>query len=592
MAKNDVGFAFSDHVFEEKIRHRRDGSSFRGRGLFRLLPLAILLIVFVLLSLRLFTLQIVRASYYSRLSDENRIRTVLVTAPRGIIFDRNGEALVRNIPAYGTIKNGKIEWLSNDEALKKMSKGEKVGAAIKREYVYKDIFSHVIGYVGQVSEEELLLPQYDNYGISDFVGRLGLEQQYERILHGQNGKQLYEVNAKGEMIRLLGEVDAQVGGVLPTTLDINIQKAVHSSMQNIDRGAVIITDPRDGSVLALYSKPTFDPNIFTRESTYIPVGTYKSSEEILTDDNKFPLLNRVVSGVYPPGSTYKLVTSIATLESNAIDKKTEIEDTGVLEIGGSKFGTWNFLEHGKKEGKLDVVAALKRSNDIFFYKAAMKAGIGALSSWSKNLGLGKTTGIDLPGEVEGIIPNPDWKKKTLNENWYMGDTINMSIGQGYLETTPIQVNLYTQFVANGGILYQPHLISGATKVLKKDFVNTENINVVRDGMKAACELGGTGYPMFGFKIKNEKLKIDGLDYTKTASTGAGMLNVTMGCKTGTSESHGYEAKSHAWFTVFAPFYNPEITITVLAENAGQGSDVAAPVAKEIMTKYFESKKNN
>lgn len=591
MKKRNVGHAFSEHVFEEHVRRRRGFSNSNFQGYSRFIPLLILCLVFALLVMRLFTLQIVRASYYSRLSDENRIRTVLIPAPRGIIFDRNGNALVRNIPAFGVLKNNKVEWLARDEALKKVTKGEGVLAIVKRDYVYKDIFAHVLGYVGQVNSEELLLPEYRDYGISDFTGRMGLEEQYEKFLHGQNGRQLYEVNAKGEKIRLLGEQEAQQGAVLNTTLDADIQKSAVAAMKDIERGGVIVTDPRDGSVLALYSKPSFDPNLFTRESSYEPVGDYKKKEEILLDGEKFPLLDRVIAGVYPPGSTFKIVTSLAALQSNSITEDTEFEDTGILSVGGSNFGTWAYLEYGKKEGMLDVRRAIIRSNDIFFYDAARKTGVDSLSSWAKELGLGEKSGIDIPGEVKGVVPNPKWKEDEIGEQWYLGDTINMSIGQGFLETTPLQVNRYTQLVANGGTFFKPHLLKGDVKILKKDFILSKNIGIVRDGMKGACETGGTGYPLFGFKVKNPKLTPDGLDYVKDASTGADMVHVTMGCKTGTSEAHGFEAKSHAWFTVFAPFYNPEIAITVLAENAGQGSDIAAPVARDIMKMYFEKKGN-
>ena len=587
--RKSIGHAFSDHVFEERVTRRKTSASLRGRGFYSLIPLAVLLIVFVLLSMRLFTLQIVRASYYSRLSDENRIRTVLLVAPRGIIFDRNNQALVRNTPAYSILKNGKVVWISNDEALSRMANNETVIESVKREYLYKDTFSHVLGYVGQVGKEELLLPDFETYGLSDFVGRMGLEEQYEGVLHGQNGKRLYEVNAKGEKIRLLGEEDPGSGGVINTTLDVKIQKAASDAMREINRGAVVITDPRNGSVLALFSKPSFDPNVFTRESAYVPAGDYRKKEDILNDTVNFPLLNRTISGVYPPGSTYKLVTSVAALESKVINEETEIEDTGVIKVGGSTFGTWNFLDNGRKEGLMDITTAIKRSNDIFFYHSGIKVGITKLGEWSKNMGLGERTGIDIPGEVKGTIPTEEWKKKVVGDQWYLGDTINMSIGQGYLETTPIQVNLYTQLVANGGEIYKPHLKKGDVKLVKKDFILKKNLAVIRNGMKAACETGGTGYPLFNFKVKNPKLTIDELDYLKDASAGAEMVRVTMGCKTGTSESHGFDAKSHAWFTVFAPFYNPEIVITVLAENAGQGSDVAAPIARDILKVYFENK---
>ncbi|MDO8270286.1 MAG: penicillin-binding protein 2 [Candidatus Levybacteria bacterium] len=587
--KRNVGHAFSDHVFEERIKRKRGFSNTNFSGVLRLFPLLILCVVFIFLVLRLFTLQVVRASYYSRLSDENRIRTILLPAPRGIILDRQGNALVRNTPAFSILRNNKIEWLGQDEALSRVSKGESILATVKREYIHKDIFSHVVGYVGQVNSDEILLPDFKNYGLSDFTGRMGLEEQYEKLLHGQNGRQLYEVNAKGEKIRLLGEQAPIPGSVLRTTLDTDIQKAAVLAMKDIERGAVIVSDPRDGSILALFSKPSFDPNLFTRESSYESTGEYVKKEDILLDDEKFPLLNRAIAGIYPPGSTYKIITSLAALSERKISENTEFEDTGVLSIGGSNFGTWNYLESGRKEGSMDVRRALTRSNDIFFYQAARKLGVDKLSEWSHKLGLGDKTGIDIPGEVKGTVPNPKWKEEQVEEQWYLGDTINMSIGQGFLQTTPMQVNWYTQFIANGGRFYNPHLIQGKARIVREDLATKTNIGIIKDGMRGACQPGGTGYPLFNFKVKNSKLKVDDLDYEKDSSAGANMVHVTMGCKTGTSESHGYEAEPHAWFTVFAPFYNPEIVITVLAENGGEGSRVAAPVARDILKAYFEKK---
>lgn len=595
MNRRSVGLAFSDHVFEEKIKRRRGFSGSTSEVLLRFVPIIFLIIAFIALSLRLFTLQIVRASYYSRLSDENRIRTVLIPAPRGIIFDRNGIALVRNTPSFsklvkdGKSKNKKIEWFNRDEALKRIAKGENIIATPRREYLYKEAFSHVLGYIGQISSDESLRPEFSDYGLSDFTGRMGIEEQYEKILHGDNGRELYEVDAKGNTVRLLGKDSPREGSVIKTALDSNMQIAAFNAMKNLEKGAIVVTDPRDGSILALYSKPSFDPNLFTREDAYIPEGDYKTKEEILLDNSKFPLLNRAITGVYPPGSTYKLITSLAALEDKAIVEDTEIEDTGIISAGGSTFGTWNFLQNGRKEGLLDLRGAIRRSNDIFFYRASEKIGEDKLADWSKKLGLGELTGIDLPGEVKGTVPDTLWKKKILNENWYLGDTYNMSIGQGYLETTPLQVNLYTQIIANGGEMYRPHIIKDGVKLMKKDFLTDVNMAIIRDGMKQACEPGGTGYPLFNFKVKNNNLKIDGLDYVDATSGSAKMTQVTLGCKTGTSEAHGFKQEPHAWFTTFAPFYNPEIVVTVLVENGGEGSSVAAPVAKDILKAYFEKK---
>lgn len=585
-SNKNIGHAFSDHVFEKRIKTKKGFSPRQPRNLYRLIPLLLLFIFFITLILRLFTLQIVRASYYSKLSDENRIRTVIIPAPRGIIFDRNNNALVRNVPSFSVLQDGKVVWIDQEEALKRLSDGESVVATVKREYVYKETFVHVLGYIGQVTAEELLLPEFKDYGLSDFTGRMGLEEEYEKFLHGQNGKELYEVDAKGQKVRLLGTEEAIAGAFITTTLDLDIQKSVASAMKDVERGAVVVSDPRDGSILALYSKPTFDPNLFTKEDTYKPDGEYQSQEEVLTDDKNFPLLNRAIAGVYPPGSTFKIITSIAALVTEKISEGTEFEDTGVLEIGGNRFGTWNFIESGRTEGALNVVKALVRSNDIFFYQAAIKTGVETMRDWSNEFGFGKKTNIDLPGEVTGTVPDPLWKESNLGEQWYLGDTINMSIGQGFLEATPIQVNRMTEVIANNGILYKPHIVKGTGKVLKKDFIPKEYLAIVRDGLRGACEPGGTGYPFFNFAVKNDNLRIDNLDYIKTASFSAGMVGVTTGCKTGTAESHGYEAKPHAWFTIFAPFYNPEIVVTVLVENGGQGSRVAAPIAKEILTDYF------
>lgn len=587
--KKSIGHAFSDHVFEERIKKRRGFSPSSSQSYLHLIPLIFLLIIFGVLVTRLFTLQIIRASYYSRLSDENRIRTELIPAPRGIIFDRNNEALVRNTPAFTILKGKKVVWLSKDEALKKIANKEPVISTVKREYLLKDAGAHVLGYIGQISSNETLLPDFQDYGLADFTGRMGLEEEYEKILHGQNGRQLYEVNAKGERIRLLGEDEPLEGGIIHTTLDSKLQIAVHEAMNQVEKGAVVVSDPRNGEILALYSKPTFDPNLFTREASYVPSGNYLKKEQILLDDNNFPLVNRVIGGVYPPGSTFKLITSTAALQTHSISEDTEIEDTGVISIGGLTFGTWNYLQNGRKEGFLDLRGAIRRSNDIYFYKVGEKMGEDELDKWAGNFGLGKTTGIDLPGEAKGTVPGVAWKKQILNENWYLGDTYNMSIGQGYLETTPLQVNLYTQIVANGGDMYQPHLLMGKEKLLKTNIAAKEYLAIVREGMRQVCEQGGTAYPFFNFKVKNDKLPTDGLDYVLDASGSAKMTHVVVGCKTGTAEAHGFNQKPHASFTVFAPFYNPEIVVTVLVENGGEGSSVAAPIAKEILTKYFERK---
>jgi penicillin-binding protein 2 len=421
---------------------------------------------------------------------------------------------------------------------------------------------------------------------------MGLESQYEALLHGKNGRELFEVDAAGNKMRSLGREQPIAGKNIHTTLDAAIQKSVHEAMQEASKGAVIVSDPRSGEILALYSKPTYDPNLFTHSNTYKPSGNYKTVEEVVLDGENQPLLDRAISGVYPPGSTYKLVSAMAALESGAMKRDTIIKDTGILRVGTFSFGNWYFLQYGRTDGDVDVVKAIKRSNDIYFYKAAESTGIKDLSAWSRKFGLGRKSGLDLSGEVAGTVPDEAWKRENLGEGWYLGDNYNMGIGQGYLLATPLQVNTFTVPFANNGTLYKPHLLRNNTQVLEKDFVDTQNLQAIREGMRQSCDSdGGVAFPFFNFRVKNEKLQIDGQDFKEINATGSGMMTqITVGCKTGTSQVGGEDTLPHAWITVIAPFYNPEIVVTVLVETAGEGSAVAGPVAKEILEDYFENKK--
>ncbi|PIT89210.1 MAG: hypothetical protein COU27_01555 [Candidatus Levybacteria bacterium CG10_big_fil_rev_8_21_14_0_10_36_7] len=584
-----IGPTFSDFVTREKTKRYSERRNFLSPELIEALPLVLLILFFLFLVLRLFYIQIVRGDYYRVLSENNRTKTVIITAPRGIIYDRNGKVLVSNAASYKKIEEKKVKWLDQDEALKLIESGQKVDEAVQRQYIYKNSLSHVLGYVGQISEEEIVLPEFKNYGISDFVGQMGLERQYENLLHGKSGKELFEIDAGGNVIRSLGREEPVQGKSINTTIDLNVQLAVSLAFENVKKGAVVVSDPRNGEILALYSKPDFDPNIFTHNNDYEPQGDYSSRESTLLDNQNQPLLDRAIGGVYPPGSTFKLVTAIAALEQGTINSDTKIDDTGVLRVGAFSFGNWYFLQHGKTEGLLDVVGAIKRSNDIFFYKAAESAGVSNISAWAKKVGLGEKLGIDIPGEASGTVPDPSWKQKIIGEPWYLGDTYNYGIGQGYLLTTPLQVNSFTTVFANDGILYKPHLMKNKTQILRKDFLDKGYVDLVREGMRESCESGGVAWPFFDFKVKNKRITIDDKNYTHSASDSAEMVRISVGCKTGTSESGGEDTLPHAWITVFAPFYNPEIVVTVLVENSGEGSSIAGPIARDILKDYFTNK---
>jgi len=590
MKKIKVGLAFPDYILNDQVKHKRGNLSPPNSELLLFVPLIILGIIFGIILMRLLYLQVLRKSYYERLSYENRTRTETIPASRGIILDRKGRALVANIPAFKLVSNdNKVQFITKEDALARIADGEKVDNDIMREYLYPDIFAHVLGYVGQISEEEMNSPSYQDYSLLDIVGKIGIEKEYESVLHGQNGRELHESDAMGKKIRSLGKEDPEPGKNLTTTLDIDIQKNAYDAMKNVSRGAVVVSDPRDGAILSIVSRPAFDTNLFTHPISYEAKGEYVTLDEVLGDTKRMPALDRAIGGVYPPGSTFKLITAAAALEEKEMNKDTQVEDTGVIELGGLRFGTWYYLQYGRKEGKVDMVKAIARSNDIYFYRAAEKLGDEKLSEWAHNFGLGGKLGIDIAGEERGTVPNNEWKIETLGEKWYTGDTFNMGIGQGYLLTTPLQVNAWTNVFANDGVLYRPHLVVSQKHVLNKNFVSKKNIELIREGMRQSCATGGVAYTFFNFGVVNRNLKIDDKDYQKGTSQSANFVRIPVGCKTGTAQTPGDENEPHAWITVFAPYFNPEISITVLVEHGGEGSKVAGPIATEILKKYFERK---
>jgi len=510
----------------------------------------LIFISFLTLFIRLFQLTVIKGDYYKKLAEKNRIKEIIIEPQRGKIIDRKGIVLVKNLPA--NIKNERQRLVS------------------KRIYHNGEVFAHLIGYRSLADEENLKNDQCLNkLKLGDKVGKKGVEALFECELRGKPGKKLIEVNASGKFLRTIALIPPQNGQDLTLALDFYLQKKAYDLIKE-KKGAIIGLIPKTGEILVFISSPSFDPQVFENEEK-------EKISNLLTNKEK-PLFNRASEGEYPPGSIFKLVVAASALEEKIIDEKTLFEDKGILKLGSLTFGNWYYLQYGKTEGMVDVVKAIQRSNDTFFYQVGGKLGEEKIKKWAEIFGLGKKTGIGIE-EKEGLVPSSFWKEDELKEKWYLGDTYNLSIGQGYLLSTPLQIAVLTSAFANRGYLCQPKLLKQKkensnlffSQSCKKLPLSQKTLALVKEGMKKACQLGGTAWPFFDFKVKQN----------------SGFQKILVGCKTGTAESQSKESLPHAWFTVFAPFNNPEIVLTVLIENGGQGSDIAAPIAKEILKEYFE-----
>ncbi len=568
-----LGKAFSDSISvtektDTHVKRERGPNWWLGTG--RALIFATILVVsFFVLLWRLFDLTIIRGHEFRGLADTNRTREIIRHAPRGLLLDRTGKPLVTNIP-------------ENRHA------GTFIEPDYRRLYIYESL-SQVTGYTGELTETELHDDYYSlrEYHPGDKIGRMGAEAYFEDKLRGRDGKELVEVDATGNILRVLGRQEEIPGEDITLAVDATLSEAVARAFPAGEKGAVVVSKPSTGEILALYSAPTFSANRF---SLGMSAGEYTA----LLNNPDRPLFNRAIGGVYPPGSIFKILLAIAGMEEGYVKPDTIVEDNGTITIGQFTFPNWYFLQYGKTEGPVDIVKALQRSNDIFFYKVGEWLGITKIAKWARTVGVGKPLGIELSGEATGLMPDPTWKEAAFNtpsdlaahnDQWYLGDTYHVAIGQGYLLTTPLQANAWTNVVATGGTLCRPTIKKGLAAC--KDLgIHKETIALITTGMQEACAPGGTGWPLFGF----------------SASSSGELKQIPVACKTGTAEFGDPKNRTHAWFTVFAPVPNedvapedkkgpaitgsPELSITVLVEGAGEGSNVAAPVAKKILTEWF------
>jgi len=622
-----LGKAFSDNVLEEKrtyMRTSRDDEDSWWLGVGRvLLLLTALCVTFFALLWRLFDLTVVQGHYFRLLADNNRTKELVRHAPRGILYDRTGKPLVQNVPYYrlnrpctGIETHICVTTMDKDEGDALLKKGLQSGTFLeedyRREYLYPTEASHLIGYTGELSEAELNDKYYTlhDYMRGDRIGRSGAEAVYEDKLRGRDGKELVEVDSNGNIVRTLGRDKELSGEDIRLSIDITLQKAVADAFPKGDTGAVIVSKPTTGEILALYSSPTYDLNAFS-------YGLSQKEYEALQNDANRPLFDRAIGGEYPPGSTYKLVTAIAALETGTIDKNTTVEDVGVLRMGSFSFPNWYFNQYGRTEGMVDIVKAIQRSNDIYFYKIGEQLGVSKLAEWSRKLGIGKKLGVELYGEATGLMPDPAWKNLQFhtpedllarNNEWYLGDTYHLSIGQGYLLVTPLQVNYWTNIVANNGELCPPTIKKQSSGFLVYTQNGCTDMNIkkqtiesITEGMRRACDTGGTGWPLFNFGIYKSE---NGAPQSAVSTSSANFVSIPVACKTGTAEYGDPKNNTHAWFTAFAPLPaevlakegitdkqkiisgDPELTVTVLLEGAGEGSSIAGPVVKKIFESWF------
>lgn len=520
--------------------------------------IAIIFLFLIILFLRLFQLTIVKGNYYRTLSEQNRLREIVIEAPRGEIVDRKGFVIAQNLnpDINQKIKQGLLD--NNQKIIS------------KRIYQNPETVAPFIGY-RQIADENDLKNDTCLYKLQlgDRTGKKGIEKLFDCKLRGRSGKKLVEINAQGKYLKTVDIVPPIFGDKIQLALDLELQKKSYELVKKF-KAAIVVTKPRTGEILVSISSPSFNSQDFE--------DNLSNNIQLYLTNKENPLFNRVAEATYPPGSIFKLVVGTAGLEEKAIEEKTLIEDAGSIKAGAATFGNWYFLQYGKVEGMVDIIKAIKRSNDIFFYKVGEKTGVEKIKKWSDIFGLGKLTKIGLE-EAEGIIPSTFWKKETLKENWYLGDTYNLSIGQGYVGTTPLQIAMVADVFANGGYLCKPELLKQNVGVCKKLPISDKTLSLIREGMKQACSAGGTGWPLFDFSVRT--------DPVKQGQQGQFLKKIQVACKTGTAESHAISGMPHAWITAFAPYENPEISVTVLVEEGGQGSDVAGPIARDILKAYFE-----
>lgn len=591
----------------------------------------------VLLVWRLFGLQVVNGQQNSLLANKNRVRTTVIPAPRGAIYDRNGVLLARNVAQVDLVVTPKqlpqenqlgdmanlvasitstnttdiknkllsikqsnqpeeilISKIEREQSLQLEEKmrdlpGLSLETTPQREYLDNGLLAHFLGYIGRISAEEW--KDNPEYRPVDVIGKSGLEKQYESDLRGIAGKEQVEVDSSGKPLRFLARVEPRAGRDIVLTIDWQLQQQLYNAVKSeVEKagskaGSAVVLDPQTGEVLAAVNYPTFDANLFAK-------GISQNDYNGLLNNDAKPLLNRVTSGSYPVGSVIKPFISVAGLQEKVVNSSTTIVDKGKLDVPNIYDPSIVYSFKGWKPeglGAVNVVRALQWSSDIYYYQVGGGyqgfSGLGEkrLIDWYEKFGFGSKTGIDISEESSGYMPGPDKKKKATGESWYVGDTYNISIGQGDLRATPLQLAVANAAIANGGKLIKPHFLkevkedksivrSGSIDILRSDFISQDSLALVRSGMEMAIKDGTACC-----SIKNQ-------------------VPVSVAGKTGTAEtsSEGFDGKNprtkpHAWFESFAPIDSPRVATVVMVENSGEGAEYAVPATREVLKWYFQNR---
>ncbi|MGQ0810254.1 MAG: penicillin-binding protein 2 [Nitrospiraceae bacterium] len=575
-----------------------------------------LMLVVALLALRLWHLQIREGPYYRDLSENNRTRSVILEPARGLIYDRNGVLMANNIPSfslYVTLEDVKdrevlVERLTTllgiDPVLvhKKLASGKggkllprkikdrltlreatiieshrldlpgvMIQVESQRNYPGGSIAGHLIGYVGEISPEQLERAESDDLHQGSIIGQYGVEKSFDRYLRGRAGQKSVEVDALGHEKRGSVVDKPEAGDDLYLTIDLRLQQVAEDLLGG-ESGAIVALDPTNGDVLAMASRPAFDPNVLSRELTP------KQWAEIVQDEGR-PLNNRATQGQYPPGSTFKVVMAAAALETNTVSPSTTVHCTGGYQFGRRLYHDWKAGGHGF----IDLPRALIHSCDVYFYTVGQRMGIDTIASFAKQFGLGHETGIELPSERVGIIPSTKWKEMVKHEQWLPGETISAAIGQGYVTVTPLQMASMMGTVANNGVAFRPRLVQAVmdrttSRLQELPAVPRSKVDVKPATLKLIQDsLAGVVKEGTATRAKSALVTIAGK--TGTAQTVA--------LRTGPEKDIPKKLRDHAWFIAFAPVESPKIAVAVLAEHMGHGGSAAAPLAKELIEAYMK-----